>query len=362
MVNESDHDEALLRTQVERTLEQCLQWTQLGRHRKVLSEVERTLPLARRETSLLAELLLWKAQALLNMSLPERARGAAERSWELLPSPYSCYLLASSQYASGLEDEAEETFRVGMELFPEAQHLAVHLATVLAEQGRVSEALQLFEELTEASEEAPDELQIHIIGLHANLLAVAGRWREAESLLRDGLDRFVGNELLEEALSSLLEARRYQSAVRRLESSWRQELDEQPMDDLEEAVINAGMTLEASNLEILAARRLWRALRTVQSRPRALDAWAVALIGMVRELDGDCEPSATLARMVRASAATVRRARAAIQAYLDELEPELAHRSFAATSNVRLDESAQSTSESGPAAVIAFPSRNGDSS
>jgi tetratricopeptide (TPR) repeat protein len=358
MPDEVDHDGVLLRTQVERTLEQCLQWTQLGRHRKVLSEVERTLPLAERETSLLAELLLWKAQALLNMSLPERARTAAERSWEMMPSPYSCYLMASAQYACGLEDEAEETFRVGMELFPEAQHLIVHLATVLAEQGRVSEALQLFEELTGDLEEAPDELQVHIIGLHANLLAVAGRWTDAESLLRDGLERFANNELLSEALGSLLEVRRYRAAARRLAGSWEEELAEGRTDELDAAIMNAGLTLGASRLEVLAARRLARAMRASISRPRAVDAWAVALIGVVRELDGQSESASSLARMVRAVPATVRRARSQIRAYLDELEPELVHRSFAAASNVRLDEPSEPGSRREVASVIAFPTRS----
>ncbi len=357
MSDGTEHDEALLRTQVERTLEQCLQWTQLGRHRKVLSEVERTLPLARRETSLLAELLLWKAQALLNMSMPDRARVAAERSWELMPSPYSCYLMASAQYACGLEDDAEETFRVGIELFPEAQHLTVHLATVLAEQGRISEALQLFDEMTEDLEDAPDELQVHVIGLHANLLAVAGRWNEAESLLRDGLERYANDELLSEALASLLEARRYRSAVRRLERSWSVELGESEADEVDDAIVNVGLTLEASRLEVLAARRLWRSMRSRTGRPRAVDAWAVALIGSVRELDGQVESSTTLARMVRAVPATVRRARATVQAYLDELEPGLVHRSFAAACNVRLAESTDARGAQDSASVIEFPRR-----
>jgi hypothetical protein len=48
-----------LEDRVQRTLERCLDWSQQGRHRKVLTEVERLLRLVRNDRQLQAQLLIW---------------------------------------------------------------------------------------------------------------------------------------------------------------------------------------------------------------------------------------------------------------------------------------------------------------
>ena len=101
------------RRRVEKSLESCLEWSRLGRHRKVVAEVERTLSIVSDHPQLEATLLIWKAQALLAMGYPDRALPPASRSWELDPSPHSCHLQSNALEALGDLDDSEELLRMG---------------------------------------------------------------------------------------------------------------------------------------------------------------------------------------------------------------------------------------------------------
>ena len=60
-------------TRIERALRRCLEWSRSGRHLKIITEVDRALPAIGNQPELEAQLLIWKAQALLAMGLAERA-------------------------------------------------------------------------------------------------------------------------------------------------------------------------------------------------------------------------------------------------------------------------------------------------
>lgn len=354
----SDTDRLLER--VERVLARCLEWSALGRHRKVLSEVERLLSLADGErTTIRARLLVWKAQALLAMGFGERALQAAVQSWELETSPHACHLIAATSVAVGEDEQAEEMLRIGWGLFAKSGHLPVQLAMLLADQGRLPEALDVLDAI-ESPELLPDELQVFLFGLRANLLATTGRWSEAEVLLGEGLRLHPGAELLRDTRDRLLEAEARERAERALAASWRSGLAE--LDgvgaEVDEAIVRIAAVVEAPELVALAARRMWRAYRVAEPvRLQSPDPWAAALIVAVLELDGHRPSMTAAARAIQANPSTVRAAARRIRAWLQSLAPELARRSFGADSNPRIGEPTQPRRDrERSGAVIAFPS------
>lgn len=349
-----------LEARVERLLLRCAEWSQAGRHRRLLSEVEKVLPLARRHPQLLASLLIWKALSLLAMGLPERALPAATSSWQLEPSPQACHLVASALDSLGSGDDAEEMLRTGGELFPDAAHLHVQLAMMLAEQGRLPEALDMVDAVA-PSDDLPEDVQIFLFGLRANLLATLGRWSEASALLTEGLESFPHSALLAETRTTLQQVWSKTRAERSLAESWLQGLE--PLAgvaaEVDDAVARCGAILELSPLRRLAGHRLLRAfLAADRSRLLAPEAWAAAVLLEVLALDGERASAAALARAVGASPSTVQAASRRLRAFTGGLEPELARRSFAAHTNPRLNESPPDTERYAAAGrVVPFPGR-----
>ena len=335
----SGRDETL-GARVERTVSRCARWSREGRHRKVVLEIERILPLLAEHPHLEAQLLLWKAQALLSMGTPERAVETASRSWQLEGSPHACYLMAEALTQLGQLEEAEELLELGRSLFPDATHLSLELAMLLADQGRVPEALDVLEEL-EPAEEEPLDVQIFRVGLQANLLASAGRWSEAEQLLDDGLALHPDSELLARTQDSIQRERQRRRAEVRLTESWKRTTPplEGSADEVDEELMHLALCAEEGQLRTLAARRLWRAFLGAEAvRPAAPGAWAAALLSAARELDGLPPDTTGLARLAGASLSTTRNALGRIRGFLESLEPEFALRSFAVDRNPRLAE------------------------
>ncbi len=340
MVRTPADDRPNIAARVERTLQRCVDWSQQGRHRKVLAEVERLLSLVEGEPRLEAELLIWKAQALLSMGCAERAFGAASRSWDLTSSPHSCHLMSMALHALGSSGQSEELLRMGRELFPDAAHLSMQLAMMLADQGRLPEALDLLDDIS-PDLDLPGDLQVFLLGLRANLLASVGRWSEAEDVLEDGLGRHPGSSLLLETSDSLQQQRDRRRAEEELAASWRSTLAslQRAPGEVDEAVINCGAIMELPELVVLAARRLWRAfLASDPVHPQAPDAWAAALVVVVLELDGQRPAAAPIARGLRANPSTVRTIAARVRAFLDGMDVEIARRAFATSANPRLQE------------------------
>jgi tetratricopeptide (TPR) repeat protein len=348
------------RRQVERSLERCLEWSRLGRHRKVVNEVERTLAVLSDHPQLEATLLIWKAQALLAMGYPERALPPASRSWELDPSPHACHLQSNALEALGDLDGSEELLRMGWRLFPEAVHLPVQLAVVLSDQARLPEALDILDEI-EVDDRIPDDLQIFLFGMRSNLLAAMGRWAEADEALRDGLGFHPESEFLGNAQDALRHARRRARAEEALIASWQDGLED--LDgvaaEVDEAVIRCGAVNELPEIVTLAARRLWRAV-VEQNGPKlhAPDPWSAALVLAILEIDGNRPSIASIARSVSSNPSSVRSVLSRLRDFLSSLDPEMRQRAFAAHSNPRL-EGAGSTqrSKERSADVVPFPIR-----
>ena len=346
------------RRRVEKSLESCLEWSRLGRHRKVVNEVERTLSIVSDHPQLEATLLIWKAQALLAMGYPDRALAPASRSWELDPSPHACHLQSNALEALGDLDDSEELLRMGWQLFPDAVHLPVQLAVVLSDQARLPEALDILDEI-HVDDRIPNDLQIFLYGMRSNLLAAMGRWAEAEEALRDGLGFHPESELLGDAQDALKHARRRARAVEALVASWRDGLED--IDgvaaEVDEAVVRCGAVNELPELVTLAARRLWRAF-VEQKKPRlhAPDPWSAALVLAILEIDGDRPSIASYARSVRSKPSSVRTVLSRLRDFLSSLDPEMRMRAFAAHSNPRLDGAGSSQrSDERSADVVPFP-------
>jgi len=346
-----------LAERVERSLRRCLDWSQAGRHRRVLGEVERLLPCVAREPRLEARLLVWKAQALLSMGFHDRALTAARRSWDLEVSPHACHLMASALYGLDEAQRCEEMLRDGVEVFEEAVHLPIQLAMVLADQGRLPEALEVLENVPETPVQMED-MGAFVAGFRANLLATLGRWTEAEQVLRDGLGRHPDSDLLHSTRDEIDRGRRRSEARSRLLRSWRSGLGPSAGDELEvdREIVRCGAVLELTPLHVAAARRLWRALfRTAEVRPQAPDAWATAMLLCVLELDGDAPPAAAVARATRTSPDTVRAAARRTRELLDHMSPELRLRAFAAEANPRLDDGPDDHESGRGSRVVPFP-------
>jgi tetratricopeptide (TPR) repeat protein len=326
----------------------------------VVNEVERTMQMISDHPQLEATLLIWKAQALLAMGYPESALAPASRSWELDPSPHACHLRSNALEALGNLESSEELLRMGWRLFPDAVHLPVQLAVVLSDQARLPEALDILDEI-EVDERVPDDLQIFLFGMRSNLLAAMGRWAEADEALRDGLGFHPESEVLGDAQDALRHARRRARAEESLAASWRDGLGD--LDgvaaEVDEAVVRCGAVNELSELETLAARRLWRAF-VEQKNPRlhAPDPWSAALILATLEIEGDRPSIASIARSVRSKPSSVRSVLSRLRVFLSSLDPEMRQRAFAAHSNPRLDEvgSTQRPNERS-ANVVPFPNR-----
>ncbi len=347
-----------LGTRVERTVSRCARWSREGRHRRVVVEIERLLPELGDHPHLEAQLLLWKAQALLSMGAPERAVATASRSWQLEGSPHACYLMAEALAQLGELEEAEEFLELGRSLFPEATHLSLELAMLLADQGRVPEALDVLAEL-DPLEGEPEEVQVFRVGLHANLLASAGRWSEAERLLDEGLALHPESELLVRTHESIRREHLRRRAGARLAESWKRTTTplEGTAAEVDEELAHLGHRSDDGPLRTLGARRLWRAyLESRTVRPLAPAAWAAALLAAVRELDGVPPDPTGLARLAGANPSTTRNALARLRAFVASQEPEFALRSFAAEANPRLTEEAGEGIRDGDRSnVIDFP-------
>ena len=345
-----------LEARVQRALERCLEWSQQGRHRKVLSEVERLRKLVGPDLQLEAELLTWKAQALLAMGYPQRALPAASSAWELASTPHACHMLAIALDAVGSSDRAEELLLAGRELFPDSVHLPVQLAMILADQGRMPEAIEILDAVP-ASDPVPEDLQVFLVGLRANLLATVGRWSEAEAVIEAGLGRHPLSELLAEARHAISTEWNRQLAEASLVASWRsalERLDGLPA-EVDDAIVRFGMGLEVGELVVLGAQRLWRAFCGREAtRVQSAEPWAVALLIAILELDGSRPSAAALGRATGCSESTVRSALRRVRAYLDGLDPSFARRAFGAASNPRLDEAAPPPAPD-RATVVRFP-------
>jgi len=344
---------------IERALRRCLEWSRTGRHLKIIVEVERALPAITNQPVLEAQLLIWKAQAHLAMGEPEHAHPAAERSWQLDPSPHACHVLSNALAAVGRPDEAEALLKSGWELFPDAYHLPVQLAILLSEQGRHPEALDTLDQVPRGAP-VPDDLQVFLLGLHANLLAAVGRWGEADGVLREGRYRHPESDLLEDAHRSLGTAWSRFRAEEALVESWQRGLT--PLDgvarEIDDAVIRLGSVMELPRLVVLAARRLWRAyLDGGPTQAQAPEAWAAALLAAVLEIDGRRPSVGRAARAARASSSTTRSALARFRRFLNELDPSLARRAFGGTSNPQLSENQETPADRETGTVVPFPSR-----
>jgi tetratricopeptide (TPR) repeat protein len=355
-----DHNNGLddRRSRIERSVERCLEWTRLGRHQKVITEVDRVLPDVEDHSHFTAILLIWKAQAHLAMGCAERALPAASKSWELEPSPHACHLQSNALEAVGDLEGTEELLRMGWRLFPDAVHLPVQLAVVLSEQARLPEALDILEELP-FDDQIPEDLRVFLFGMRSNLLAAMGRWAEADEVLRDGLGNHPNSRLLGEAHDALRGARRRSDAEKNLAASWREGL--RPIEGVErevdDAIIRCCAVNELSELVCLAARRLWRAyLDDRDARPQAPDPWGAAAILATLEIDGQQPSIVGMARSVGTNVSSTRRVLKRFRTFVASLDHEFKTRAFAAHTNPRLDGPSSSVHrDHRPANVLPFP-------
>jgi hypothetical protein len=357
MPGTEDHPWSSFEQRIQRALERCLDWSQQGQHRRVLAEVERLLKTARGNRHVEAQLLIWKAQALLSMGEPERALIASRESWQLASSPHACHLMATSLSTAGDTDHAEELLLLGVELFPDAIHLPVQLAMMLADQGRLPEALQVLDHVS-PSTQLPDDMQVFLVGLRANLLATTGRWSEAEAVLEEGLGRHPGSTLLLETHHTIRFEWSRKLAEESLAASWREDLDRVPgvAAEVDEAIVACADVLEVGELVELSARRLWRAYDARESvRVQTPGAWAAALVAAVLELDGYQPSVAAIGRAARSNPSTVRSALRRIRSYLGSLDPELSRRAFGTVSNPRLDDLGPPKAGELAGTVVKFP-------
>ncbi len=347
-------------TKVERLLRQCPDWSRSGRHNKVISSIDEYLPLLDGRPRMTAALLVWKAQALLALGRAEQAQAAATRSWDLQPTPHACHLSANAEEALGHHEGAEELLHVGWRMFPDAVHLPVQLAIILADQGRVPEAHGVLEQVP-LDAPVPPDLDVFLFGMRSNLLAAMGRWAEADDLLQQGMKNHPHSNLLSEAQVTLRETRNRIEAEAELVDSWRKELKslEAGAHDVDEAVIRCGAVNELTDLTVLAARRLWRAyLEHRAARPQAPEVWGTALVVAVLELDDRAPSAAAFARSTGCHPSSVGKILRRVRDFLGGLEPEFAKRAFAARTNPRLEGTDTSIEKQlGTAKVIPFPAQ-----
>ncbi len=359
-----DPPEGVIRDRISTLLERCERWSELGRYRKILEAVERALPSTDELPDLKAALLIWKAHALGAMDMSDRAHASAAKAWQLEPSSQAAHIMALALIHEGENDHAEQILRFGLQRFPGAAHLVFQLALLLAEQGRVPEAIDL---LDDAPIDTLDErvFTFHV-GIRANLLARMGRWREAMQTVEEGLAAYPEAVELQETHDALTLQRQLHDAEERLGAVWQQSLrriDEASASGVDASIEALGASMELPDLVILAARRLWRRfVETDPTRPRAHQAWAAALLASIFAIDGGDVPLTFFARYAGTSYETVRSAYRRIGAFLDRLDPKEISDSFAVRSNPQLDPAHPGFPGSparGPGQLVAFPHRGG---
>ncbi len=339
-MSDGNHDSSKsTRVRVDKALKRCQEWSRHGQHRQIINEVEKLLTLVEDHDHLRAALLTWMAQAHLAMGNAEAALPSASQSWELEPSPHACHLTSNALEALGDVDESEKHLRLGWRLFPQAIHLPIQLAVVLSDQARMPEALDILDEI-DIDEKVPDDFQIFLAGMRANLLSAMGRWAEAEEVLRDGLAFFPNSRLLKDAHEGLRRTRKRLRAEDSLATSWRDGLSalDGVSGEVDDAIVRCCAVNEYSDLVGLAARRLWRSFLDSRGvRPQSPDPWGVALVLATLEIDGAGPSIAATARSFGASPSSVRSILSRIRSFLESLDPEFRARAFAAHSNPRLD-------------------------
>ena len=121
-------------------------------------------------------------------------------------------MLFRSADAAGLHDQARPP---GQRRVRGERRLQTHVLG----QGRHPEALDTIDSLPQGAP-VPDDLQVFLLGLHANLLAAMGRWGEADGVLREGLHRHPDSDLLEDAHHSLGNAWGRYRMQKALSDSW----------------------------------------------------------------------------------------------------------------------------------------------
>ena len=128
--------------------------------------------------------------------------------------------------------------------------------------------------------------------------------------------------------------------------------------EVDDAVVEQGSFNELPKLVILGARRLWRAyLEAHQPRVQSPQPWGAALLAAILELDGVKPPIAAMARLTRSPVSTTRSALTRFRRFLGDLDTNLAHRAFAATTNPQLKKASAPSSETDGGTVVPFPSR-----
>ncbi|NOZ78007.1 MAG: hypothetical protein GXP48_02260 [Acidobacteria bacterium] len=343
MTSRNDSPERVIRDKIADLLAQCEHWSELRRYRKILEAVERALPTTDDLPELRTELLIWKAHAMGAMGMPDRAYAAAAGAWELEPSSQAAHLMALALIQEGEDDHAEEILRFGLQRFPGAAHLVFQLALLMAEQGRVPEAMDLVNDIEiDAGEEDEQVFALHV-GIRANLLARMGRWDEAMQTIQGGLEAHPDIFELRRTYDTLKKQHDLHHARDHLATVWQTSL--QPLHEASTAGVDAsietlGVSMELPRLVILAAQRLWRRFLDADPvQPRAHEAWAAALLASVFVIDGGSAPLSFFARYAGTSYETVRSAYRRIDTFLGRLHPEERLCAFAVRLNPQLDPS-----------------------
>jgi len=249
---------------------------------------------------------------------------------------------------------------MGRKVFPSSVHLQLQLAMLLSDQGRLPEALAVIETTAPEADDS-NEMQTFILGMQANLLATMGRWAEADSALREGLEQHPGSTLLHEAHESINHAWARNRAEEALVNSWQSGLQSMvgvPA-EVDEAIVHFGAVVELPRLSVLAARRLWRAFASAVS-PRVVspDPWAVASLLAAAEVDGGRTAAAAMARATRTRPDTVRSILRKLRAFLDDFDAEFRNRAFGAFSNPMLDAQPERETPDTPfGQVVSFPGK-----
>jgi len=248
---------------------------------------------------------------------------------------------------------------MGWDVFPDAIHLPMQLAMILADQGRLPEALDVLDVVTPTTQ-LPEDMQVFLVGLKANLLANVGRWSEAEEVLREGIGRHPDSPLLYETRESLDRERSRRDAELDLVESWRSTL--KPLDgvaaEVDDAINRCGLVLELPELVVMSARRLWRAYeQRVSVRLQSPHTWGAAIVAAIMELDGQRMSAAAVARSMGVRPSTVRSVLRRFRNYLSEQDVEFARRAFAAYTNPRLSGlPAYPQGDTDGARIVPFPS------
>jgi tetratricopeptide (TPR) repeat protein len=347
-----------LRSDVADALQRWAGWSRSGRHDRIIAEGRVYLDRAAGRPDLFGPMLLWIAQAHLDLGDPEAAVTSAQQAWEADPSPVSTHTLAIALDGQGSTDDALALLELGLQLHPRAVNLSLQLAMLLGDQGRVPEALDRLEEVDPADFEDATTASLYY-RLLAGLYAACGRWREADDVLRDACSH-LDDDAVHQALDELNTAWRRTERSRELVIEWTDSLHELPPPhaDVDDAIVTLGSALEAPALVAAAARRLWRAL--VASDPptvRTADIWAGAALASIGRLDGAVADMEGLARICGCHTSSLHRARRRFDALLATYDPEFRRRGFAAETNPRLDEDPRSPSPTETGDVIRFPGR-----